>query len=234
MPKIKAHHWKGGNVLIPVDESEIVTAYQCRKTNELFKNKRSFLANLRNRRKEIHAAIQKNNMRKMIHTELRTLESFNDIVGWIESHSAIVWDIANDHAWPAKKPKKHRETFWLRIDDMDLTYLSSISNKRVCPHNGVRNQDRVEHEPLGYPGWFGSIQFTTNYSHPEFVTAFDEMGLYIDGCRGGRIEYRKGHHPSYMYHGMIMFHDDWCGIKSSTIAKRLAGETNPKFKHSLF
>lgn len=160
MPALRVY--KHGNTMIPVDGTKIAKAYQCPWTDQLFDNKRSYVAHLaRLRKNRMHKNAQLR-QRDKIFNEFINQPSFEALINWIETNPWFFFDnIAKSAYWQTKKGiGEAREKFTIKIRKLDLHWQDSVSNSHSCPRGGVENWHRHDNKPTGYPGWRGRIEFS--------------------------------------------------------------------------
>lgn len=166
MGKIKAYF--DGDQIIPVDQAQVVGAYRCPFTDEVFRYKREYLAHLRSRRSRIHGKIRSNNLDKDL-SRIREATAWDEMIHLVEENSALFMENARRHnpgydgEWPDAK------NFRVRITYLSITQDPSVSNSHNCPLNGVTNWgNHRPGAPRGYPGWQGRIEYQTSHKLPIF------------------------------------------------------------------
>lgn len=217
MPKIISYSWN--KKLIPVDEAKIITSYKCPWTNQIFSDKRSYLKHLRDYRKNwIYPMIRKNKHAKL-KNQLWAMNSFEDIIGFLEANPKLILD--NVSFWDDRQKKKfNKDDFWFKITFLSLTFNTRVSNSHCAPHNGVTNFTRKKEFPTSYPGWEGQIEYQTR-GLPG--AALGHLRIHT-GTGGGISDNRHGY-------GVKFFNDDWPALwpalSEMITMKMLANDHSP-------
>jgi uncharacterized C2H2 Zn-finger protein len=202
MPKIEVY--KGNGNFIPVVIAQKTKAFQCPFTQKIFSSKKNYVEHLRKRRLETIHKIRIEKSKKLLMDSLFKLDSFTDIINWIESHPTFFY--YNSHKSYLLK-NDISNIFSIQILSLDIEWKNNISNSHNCPHNGVKNWRRDEKfadgtpKPKYYSGWRGRISF--RLSHDIGITSNLFNGTRINLACGG------GNSTVNITYDVIFFDDDW-------------------------
>ncbi len=219
MPRIKAY--KGAGKIIPISEAKIATAFQCPWTNKIFTAKKDYVSHLRKLRSDhIHAAIRRSIVDRQ-HENLRSQQSFEDLIGWIETHPEFFFDNAVGRRGDGRQDRiaAYRDKFWIRVTYLDIQWSSSISNTHSCPRGGVTNWGGRDTwpdgttKPRGYPGWGGRIEYQLSHDLGFGSDVLRGTGIHT-GTGGGTSDNRQGYDVKF-------FDTDWPGIAESARNSRV-------------
>ncbi len=213
MPALQVYKYR--DTMIPVDGTKIAKAYQCPWTDQLFDNKRKYVAHLAKLRKTRMHKNAQIRQRDKIFNEFINQPSFEALIQWIETHPEFFFDnIAKSAWWQTKKGfDNHREKFTIKIRKLDLNWQDSVSNSHSCPRGGVENWNRSEDKPTGYPGWRGRIEFSMYRIGNSYYGSELFEGTGIDTGTGG------GNGVDYGYEVRI-FASDFPQLEKMAMEKR--------------
>lgn len=232
MPRIKAYKFRHStNIIIPVDESRLSTAYRCPFTNEIFGTKKKYVAHLKELRKDRMHRTARRKRHLRLRDDLNNQPTFEKIIEWVENHPEFFFDnIAwNDcFARTDRYTAERRTNFEIKIVSLDVQWKASVSNSHNAPYNGVTNWGRRdENAPTGYPGWEGRITIKMPEINTFASKVLERTGINT-GSGGG------GGNDLYSY-GVIFFDDDWLGLRRRrekyTTSEALGGEGFNRFTY---
>jgi hypothetical protein len=212
MPRIKAYKFKGE--IVPVDKAKLSTAYRCPWTEKVYGNKADYvnhLARLREYRKLVRVTENRYNR---LRNDLQNQIGFDAINDWLELHPEFLWKMRDrDEAMP--------NGFNLKISFLKLTWTTHASNSHYSPRDGVTNYDRSLGKPLGYPGWYGLIEFDA--SHPNsYVSDIAESVDIYTGTGGSTTGKNYGYNVTF-------FESDWPGLEKYRAWLLLQGVDHMQF-----
>lgn len=201
-----------------------ITAYKCKQTGKLFEDAAEYRRHTRRlktaaasaakRAAEVESALK-------LFVDLRQqVKGIEEIPDWImlnyEQLSQAERTLNNTHR--SKKP-------YVKPDFVAITgYWSNlVPNTHCCPKNGVTNWRQHKDLPLGYPGFYGNINWGAN----------GETGLFhilkvarLHLGTGGSSANGAG------YYGFQLFLEDWPNISGAVVAAKLAGKNYTSFSAS--
>ena len=201
-----------------------ITAYKCTQTGKLFEDAAEYRRHTRRLKTAAASAAKRlaevDAASKHLDVLRLKVKGVEEIPDWImdnyEQLSQIERIINNTHH--SKKP-------YVKPDKVSLTgyWCNLVPNTHCCPHNGVTNWRQIKDLPLGYPGFYGNIIWSSN----------GESGLYqiLNVARfhlgtGSSTVYENG------VYGYEVFLEDWPNISGSVVAAKLAGKNYTSFSAS--
>lgn len=232
MPKIKAYKFRHStNIIIPVDESRLSTAYRCPFTNEIFGTKKKYVAHLKELREDrMHrAARRKRHLR--LRDDLNSQPTFEKIIEWVSNHPEFFFDniawndcFARTDRYTAEKRMK----FEIQIVKLNVRWNPHVSNSHDAPYDGVTNWGRRdENAPTSYPGWEGHITVKMSEVDTFSSKVLERTGINT-GSGGG------GGNDLYSY-GVIFFDSDWPELTRKQQVRdtlnTLSGSRRKEFKY---
>jgi hypothetical protein len=205
--------YKNNGIMIPVDQAKQCKAYVCPWTKKLFATKRSYVSHLNQlRASRMHYRARQMRFRRKLE-DMWNQPDFDSVIRWIHNNPEVFWENCKRQAFDEYTTKRWdaiRDTFEIKITNLNLTYSDSVSNSHNCPHTGVTNwgghrklKDGTN-APRGYPGFAGNISFHTPVNPVSFASnVFKGIRIHTGSGGGG-----DGH---YQY-SVSFFLDDWPGI----------------------
>ena len=150
--------------------------------------------------------------------ELHNQDDFHGIINWLENNGECL--LINSERYNADKFK----TLQIIITFLDITYSDCVSNSHSCPRNGVQNWWQSKDKPLGYPGWWGLIEF-------DIIDNRYSIGTRL--FKGTRIHLGTGGSSNcikYSY-DVKLFEDDWPGLIRFKTFGILSGSYWSRFRY---
>lgn len=217
MPKIEAYF--GHGAIVPVDSAVKRTAYLSPFNGAVFGTKKGYVDHLKQARIQIHQNVHKINKKKIMQT-LWDQPSFEDVIGWLESHQEFLFNNGLErNEWRLSKTQKGKtvfdpSTFKATISYLSLSWKDKCSNSHRAPHNGRTNwagKDVFKDGtpvPNGYPGWTGRIEYMVESKFDLGGSdVFDNLRIHTG--TGG-----SGNGVNYGY-DVTFFDADWPGMRDS-------------------
>jgi len=98
----------------------------------------------------------------LFHKKLSNIKSGNDILQAFKDHiigATAYTQLVNSYGTVTRAEKYEVSDIDAELDivDISMRWSDNVSNSHSAPHNGVTNWDRDKEQPLGYPGWHGTM-----------------------------------------------------------------------------
>lgn len=232
MSEIKLYEHNG--TLIPVDEAKIVSGYKCKRTGQIFKSKKKFLAHIRKRRHSLHKSLQFKKINEKIEAFRKEATSFYQIMHWVQFNQEDMFHLG--------KPAMTMEDFYnfpeydvldpvkFNLSYLRVQYNPEISSMHRAPKNKPTNSSRDRNLPLSYRGFTGIAEFTVSNNissvlHPKF-SGCDMLSrpLLFNPGSGGTITVPNSlpQADDEIYGTTVsIFLDDWPGLDELLVIDKL-------------
>ena len=196
MPRIKAY--KGNGTVIPVSDAVIKTAFQCPWTKKVYGSKNDYVKHLAILREKRRLARVTQDRFERLRNDLQNQIGFDAVNEWLQLHPEFLWKNRDrDDAIP--------DDFNLKISFLKLTWTTHVGNRHYSPRGGVTNYDRSIGKPLGYPGWYGLIEFDASHDNSYVSDIAEAVNIYT-GTGGSTTGRNYGYNVTF-------FDGDWPGLE---------------------